>query len=149
MRLKPRRPGLSLLEVILSLAILLMAVAALSFLMTTSTDAALESKHRSQAALYAQSKLAEVRTGIVALQAVPDSGLEDDADYSWSMAVEDGTVTGLKNVRVKVWRQLSANRRVEVSMTQMILDPTVVGSSQDGSGTNSTTEPDPTTSGSK
>ncbi len=143
MRLTPckdRRRGLSLLEVIVSLLIFLMSIGALTHLLTSASHLAVESRTRTQAALYAHSKLNEVRIGAIGLSAQQETQLEDDEDYNWSMEVAQGAYEGLHNVTVSVSRKAPTGNDIKVSLTQIILDPQFQGSSLDGSGTNSMTE---------
>ena len=61
------RPGLTLLEVLVALAIFLLSFAAISQLVTTAGHRALEARRKEEAARLARSKLAEVFAGAVPL----------------------------------------------------------------------------------
>jgi Tfp pilus assembly protein PilV len=128
------RSGLSLLEVIISLTVFLFSLVALSFLVTTAGNLAQETQFRSQAARLCQTKLAEVVAGAVGLDAQSEASFEEDPDYHWSLDVEQGDVPGLHNVTVRVTRKRADGSQVECSLSQMILDPSLVGSHLDTPG---------------
>jgi len=132
MRLKPAgRDGLSLLEVLVSLAIFLMAVTALTHLINNSSGLAAQSSHRARCAQLARSKMNEFAAGALPLSGQPDSAFDDEPGYNWSAEVADGATTGLFNVTVTVTFRPDDPYPVKVSMSRMILDPKVTGSTQD------------------
>jgi Tfp pilus assembly protein PilV len=126
-----RRDGLSLLEVLVSLAIFLMSLVALTALVNTSSNLAADSHVRSRAAQLCRSKLAEMASGAVALEGQPDASVEDETDYHWSAEVAEGGVAGLSNVTVTVTFRPNEPYPIKVSMSRMILDAKVTGSTQD------------------
>lgn len=145
---RPRR-GLSLLEVLLSVAIFLLALGGISHLMSVATRNAEEVRQRSKTARLCQSKLAEVVAGVVPMDPQTEVPVEEEPDMVWSLEAEPGTITGLWNVTVRVGRVMPGGQRVETVMSQMVLDPSLVGSTHDaatiagsesteGSGTGST-----------
>lgn len=67
-RQAPLRQGMSLLEVVLALAILAMSAAILAQVSRTATDNGLLAHRLSTAQILAESKMAEVVTGAIALQ---------------------------------------------------------------------------------
>src|SRR4051794_1004708 len=97
-----RRDGLSLLEVLVSLAIFMMALTALTYLVNTSSGLAAESKHRARAAQLARSKMNEIAAGALPLQSQPDASFDDEPDFRWSADVGQGAAPGLFNVSVTV-----------------------------------------------
>src|SRR5262249_60927922 len=115
------RPGLSLLEVLISLSIFLMAVVGLGHLVTVASNLAYESRYRSQAALLCQAKMAEVQGGALKFDSQSDSPCEEDPDFTWSMTAEQGSVQGLYNVTVTVSRKRADGTPIEVSLSQMVL----------------------------
>jgi len=132
MRLRQaRRDGLSLIEVLAALAIFLMALVALVHLVNTGSNFAFEAHHRSNAARICNSKMAEVIAGSIPLQAQSDTAVEDEPDYHWSLTVDDGAAAGLKVVTVRVTHQSNDQYPLEASLSRMLLDPTVAGSTQD------------------
>src|SRR5262245_26346367 len=144
----PPRPGLSLLEVLVSLSIFLMAVIGLGHLVIVASNLAYESRYRSQAALLCQAKMAEVQGGALKFDSQSDAPCEEDPDYHWSLNAEQGSVQGLYNVTVTVSRKRADGTSLEVSLSQMVLDPSVIGSTQDVPPAATTTEQQAGSSGS-
>jgi type II secretory pathway pseudopilin PulG len=129
---RPARPGLSLLEVIISLAIFLMSLAVLVFLLTLAGNNARMSSQRSHALRLCRSKMSEVISGVVSVQGGGGGDFDEDPDYQWSVeAQQNGSVQGLYNVTVKVSRKRTSGQKLEVTLSQMVLDPTIAGSTQD------------------
>jgi len=127
----PTRPGFSLMEVLVALAIFLLAFAGISRLVTLASDRALDVKLQSQATQLCQAKLAEVVAGAVPLSSQADVSLDEDPSWTWSLDAEQGNVPGLWNVTVKVKRQQSGGVHLEASLSQMVLDPSQRGSTLD------------------
>ena len=87
-----RRPGLTLLEVLVALAIFLFAMVVMGGLITTAGDQALEVQYQSRAAQLCQSKLAEVNAGVVKLDSQSNVSFDEDSDWQWSLNCEqDGS----------------------------------------------------------
>ena len=127
-----RRKGMSLLEVLIALAVFVMSTTGLIFLMGIATDNALETQMRSQAMSLCQSKLAEASCGAIPLTGSGKAECEDDKDYQWSMDVAPGSFASLSTVTVTVSRKRANGKEFECSMSQMVLDPAVVGTVFDG-----------------
>ena len=83
-----RRPGLSLLEVILSLAILIMALTAIGLLLDIGSEHERKARLNKVAARLAQSKLAEVEAGIVSFDTTEGEFTDSDSAWSWTMTAE-------------------------------------------------------------
>src|ERR1051326_4833406 len=99
-----RRRGVSLLESIVSVAILFISVISISQLLDTAGQQAELVRQRSVAAQVCQSKMAEVVAGIVPLSS--QSGeVEDLPGWEWTVDAEEHDVTGLWRVRVSARRQ--------------------------------------------
>jgi general secretion pathway protein I len=134
----PRRPrrGLTLIEILLSLAIFVMALAALSRLVDMGTDREADARQHAAAARLATSKLAEVEAGAEALTS--NSGGFDGADaaWTWQMTAELAG-TNLYLVTVTVSRDLKG-RPFSLKLSQMVLDPTIKGTAAEAA------RPDPT-----
>jgi hypothetical protein len=86
---------------------------------------------KSHAASLAQTIMAEVAAGAIGLDGQSDVPFEDDPDFTWSLQSEQGVADGLHNVTVKVSRTMPGGQPVEVSLSQMILDPQRVGTVYD------------------
>jgi len=126
-----RRDGLSLLEVLVSLAIFLMALTALTYLVNTSSNLAAQGRLRGRAAQLARSKMNEFAAGAIPLQPQPDASFDEEPDYRWSADVGGGAAQGLFTVTVTVTYRPDDPYPTVVSMSRMILDPAVTGSTQD------------------
>ncbi len=125
------RPGLSLLEVLTALAIFLVSLIALGQLLTISGERAYEVQQQSHAAQLCQSKLAEVVSGAVSLSSTSAS-FDEDSDWQWNLnAEQDSSITGLWRVQVKVSRDLADGSHYESTIHQMVLDPSLRGSTSD------------------
>lgn len=125
----PRRTALTLLEVVVSLAIFLFSIAALAHLISFATDQALDAKEKSQALLHGQRVLAEVASGALPLEAQAETEFEHDRNYFWSLECTESDVTGLWDVTVTVTRVRQNGTKIEAKLSQMILDPSLRGSS--------------------
>jgi general secretion pathway protein I len=127
------RPGLSLLEVIVSLAIFMMSLVALQYLMSNSLNMAVEAQWRNRGLLLAQSKMAEMQAGTLALQGVSEQPFaeEEDKAYSFSVETASGPTDGLSQVTVRVSRPRNDGSKVEVALHRFLFDPTRIGSTQD------------------
>jgi general secretion pathway protein I len=137
------RPGISLLEVLVALAVFLISIGAIIQLVNASADLALEIQERGEAGRLAQSKMAEVVAGIVPLSRQNEATFDEDPEngWTWSLDPQQGDVANLWTVTVKVSRMRQNGDKVEVSLSQMVLDPSIRGSAMD-------TPPTSTSSGS-
>jgi general secretion pathway protein I len=120
------RNGLSLLEVIISLAIFLFSLVAISQLIDIGVDHAVELDLRAQAALIAQTKIAEVTAGAIPLTSQGETDLEEDSAWMWKLEAEADSIPGLFRVKVTVSRQ-DRGLKINVAMSQLVLDPTKRG----------------------
>lgn len=126
------REGVSLLEVILSVSILVGAIAALGGLIDASSKRARLIEERSLAMQLCQSKMAEVSAGIVSLEGQAQGSFEDteaDPDWEYSIDVEPAEFEGLYTVTVIVNNRRSPGR--EYSLRQIVLDPQMRGTTLD------------------
>ena len=146
-RVKDVRRGVTLLEVIFAMVIFLGAFVALNQLVTVATDNAYVVQQQGQALLLCEAKLAEVCSGIAALESNETYSTFSSQDWTnldetwqWKMtANQDGEIAGLYNVQVWVQRDMGS-KKLEVTLSQMVLDPTMRGSTADVAGV--TTSPD-------
>jgi hypothetical protein len=124
------------LEVILSLAILVMSLSALGLLINMGTEHEMNTRLANAGTRLAQSKLAEIEAGIEPLE--DGSGTFDtDTDWTWEKkAVDQGKNLWLVTVTV---RREMASRSFEMSLGQYILHPEVRGSASKRSRPSSTT----------
>ncbi len=124
-----KRAGLSLIEVLLSLAILLMSLAAIGQLVTMGSDRGLDARFTMRGTRLAESKMAEVEVGAVSLDSAGSGGSfeGDDSAWSWTCDVQPGGPPNLFQVVVTVKRDVRGTP-FEVSIGRMLIDPKVVGS---------------------
>jgi Tfp pilus assembly protein PilV len=120
------RTGLSLLEVLLSLTIFLIALGAIVSLVDHGSNRSADAALQTTATRLAQSKLAEVEAGAVSLTASSSDTFPVEPEWTWS--VEPGTppAPNLYPVTVRVSRQYGG-RLFEFSLTQMVFDPAQMG----------------------
>jgi general secretion pathway protein I len=129
----PTRRGLTLLEVVVSMAIFLMAVVAIWQLVAFGTERAIDVKLQAETSLRCQSKLAEVMIG--AQPFTSSGGFQPDEEpfqhLEWKMEATDGPGAGLKEVKVWVKAKAPSGREIESMLSQIVLEPTLHGSTQD------------------
>ena len=130
LRSPARRPGTTLLEVLAATAIFLLSLVAITELMGTATNVALDVQLQSRAARLCQSKLNEYVAGVESLSSGSGSGdFEEDPDWQWNAdTTSEGTATNLYRVKVTVSRDSPTRGKIEVSMTQLVFDPQQRGS---------------------
>lgn len=122
------RRGLSLLEVIVALAILVLAVVAINRLVSIGTDRGTDGRAHTRGARLAQSKMAEVEAGVIGVTSESEGSFEgDDAAWSFKVLPEAAGPPNLYTVTVRVSREIQG-RPIEVALTQMIFDPAMMGS---------------------
>jgi general secretion pathway protein I len=126
-----RRPGLSLLEVIIATAIFMISIVALNQLVSNASDRAEEARWLNEGTRLAQSKMNEVIAGVVPLSSAGDTTFDEDSDYSWSMDAETDTVPNVWHVTVTVSRSRQGKPRFEIPLHQIVFDPLARGSLAD------------------
>jgi type II secretory pathway pseudopilin PulG len=122
-----KRSGLSLLEVLVALAIFLMSLIALGTLVSFSADRAQDVQQKGQGIQMCQSKLAEVVSGALPLSSQTDVPFDEDPNWRWSLDAQQGGAAGLWNVTVRVKCSRPGGDDLTVSLSQMVLDPTLRG----------------------
>lgn len=124
---KRTRAGLTLLEVLISLAIFLGALTALSQLIGIGSRAAVQAQLRTQAILKCQSKLAEVLAGAQPLESVSQAAYEDEENWKWSLDVQPGAYENMLQLTVSVLYS-GAGESVTTSyqLTRQIRDPAML-----------------------
>lgn len=118
------RDGLTLFEVVLSLAIFLGALSAISQLTSTGMRAALQSRLQTQAVLRCESKLAELLAGVEEMENAEDVPFRDHPNWAWSVDVADGPLDNLLALTVSV-SHTANNGRTTTSFTlkRLVQDP--------------------------
>ena len=147
-RLSSKRRGITLLEVVVALAIFLMSLVAIMQLVSIGTDRAQDAQLTHRASMLCQRELNKRIAGIEPLGGT-SATLPNEPEWQCDVEVSDAEITGLKKVKVTVRRELENGRVTEASLAQLVLDPSLRGSTQDvPSGTtppSTETAPEPST----
>jgi len=130
---RPARPALTLLEVLIAMAIFLLAMVVFGQMIIANAAVAVAVERQNTATRLCQAKLAEVVAGVTPLESQSDTPFDDEPDYSWSLDAENGDVDNLWNVTVHVVyvNGKPGDLPAECTISQMVLDPSAVGSTQD------------------
>lgn len=121
------RDGLTLFEVMLALVILLGSLAVLTQHMRVGAQAGVHGQLNTQAAMLAETKMAEVLSGAEPMAAVADVPLDTSGTgWSWSLAVGGGPVQDLLDLTVTVSHVDSlGNANASFSLRRYVRDPQV------------------------
>ena len=111
-----RRSGLTLFEVLLSLAIFVGAMSVIGLLTGNGLRAAVRARLQTEAVLRCQTKLAEVLAGVERAEPVIHQRFEDDERWFWSLSVDDTETRGLAKLEMTVQR-VSDEKMGEISYT--------------------------------
>jgi general secretion pathway protein I len=126
-QLKERRKGLSLLEVLLSMAIFLFSIIAIAGLVDFGASRGQAAAMQNAGTRLAKSKMSEVEAGAIDLTVGGTGNFETETEWSWSVDSQPTSIPNVYQVTVKAYRDF-AGRQFEVSLTQMIFDSAVMGS---------------------
>ena len=124
------RPGLSLLEVMLAMTIFLMAMVGIFGLLDFGSDQGTAAAMQAVGTRLAQSKLAEVEAGAIAVTAGGSGTFEDEPEWNWSVEPGAEVAPYVSPVTVRVWRDVNG-RHYEVVLTQMVCDPAQMGNANE------------------
>lgn len=122
----PRRAGMTLLEVVVSLAIFLMSLVAIAGLVDFGSERGMAAAMQSTGTRLAQSVLAEAEAGALPVNTSSTGTFE--AEPGWTYTVES-TAAGPANVytvTVTCVREIGG-RRYDVTLSQMMCDPAQMG----------------------
>lgn len=117
---------MTLLEVLVAMAIFVIALAALSQLITIGSMSALEASFQTDACRLAQSKLAEVEAGAVAPDSSISGTFDTETGWQWQMESSQSTVPYVYLVTVTVSRQ-PGGRAFSYKLSQMVFDSRQMG----------------------
>lgn len=120
------RPGITLIEVLLGLAIFLLALVPISRLVGMGTDSALEAALQSDGMRLAASKMAEVEAGVVSAVGGGSGTFEDEPAWSWEVQSSPTAIPNLYAITVTVSHDFRG-QPMTVSLWQMIVDPATMG----------------------
>lgn len=136
MTARSSRTGVTLLEVIVSMAIFLLSVIAIFELLFAGTERASDARQQTRTSLRCQGKLAEIIAGSESLQG-PSSYTnfaddDPDKDLMWRMSAEIADDKEMLYM-VKVWvkADLPGGGVVESQLSQMVLNPAMRGTTFD------------------
>jgi hypothetical protein len=121
------RRALTLLEVVVSLAIFLVAVVPIWGLITVGSERALETNLQAQASLLCQSKLDCVKAGI---EQFNTNGTVTIGNIDWNYTIEsnEADVDYLHYVKVTVKYERGNGKTTEAFLSQFVYDPNQRGS---------------------
>lgn len=143
------RPAVSLLEVLISLTIFLIALIGLGQLVSLSSEQAEEMRLQTEGSRLAESKLAEVLAGVVSLNGESGSFEDDSTGWDWVVESEPNSIPNLYRVTVRVSKPRPDGSVFETTLSQFVLDPAAFGTldpesnSSSGSTAPSSTPMDP------
>jgi type II secretion system protein I len=126
---------MTLMEVLMAVAIFLLALVAIDRLVTLSYERATVIRLQGEGMQLCQSKMAEIYAGVMPLSSQSDTAFDGDygedwqRKWQWSADCSQGAVTNLWTVTVRVSQTLPSGSRFEVVLTQMMLDPSIRGTS--------------------
>ncbi len=116
--------GFSLLEVLLSIAILGGAMVVIGQLVNIGYRSAIEARIRSDANILVDGKMAEVSAGIIELESVSSSLIEENPDWMYSVDVQESTQLGLLMVTVSVEQTPNSTANpISMSVIRYMPDP--------------------------
>jgi prepilin-type N-terminal cleavage/methylation domain-containing protein len=118
------RPGLSLLEVMLAIAILGLALATMGELVRIGTQAAGESRDLTKAQILCEGLMSELAAGVIPLESAEETPLELDPEWTYSVTVGPVDEGGLLGVTVMVQKVLEEGERpVYFTLSRWMIDP--------------------------
>lgn len=124
---RPRRQGIILLEVLIALALLVAGLAVVGAQMQSGLQAAYESDMATRAVLLADTKMAELRAGVLEPERVDDI-LKGDfgityPGYTWVMRFDETESDGLMSVELQIrYDQAMKDRRIASPREQIQVD---------------------------
>lgn len=119
------RRGLSLLEVILAITILGLSAIAIGQLIGLGTRSASAARTYATAHLLCETKVAEIRAGVLPLDAVSKAEIAESPEWVYSVTKEYSDINGILIIEVKVEQaqQTGAYAPIDFSITRHMPDP--------------------------
>jgi len=127
-----RRRAITLYEVMLSIAIMLPALALLTHAIHGGARTAVHANLQTESVIRCESLLAEASAGILPLATTPASSFEDNAEgWLWRMEVQSTDVTGLLAVEVHVTHANAAGSQdAACTLVKLLRDPELLAAQQ-------------------
>lgn len=118
------RRGLTLFEVLLSLAILVGSLAAIGQLIVGGGRGAIRARLLTQAVFLAESQMAELVSGSIPLMSSEGVPLASDSAWTVSVSVGSGPSTGISTATVTVTHKSNSDLgNVTYALTRLVRDP--------------------------
>ena len=122
LRMRRKRNGLSLLEVILAIAILGGAIAIILELVNLGMRSAQAARLRSEANLLCDTKMAEISAGVLELKTYSPTPIPDNPDWLFSCNVQESSYLGLLVVTMSV-QQANVEDPASIQIVRYVPDP--------------------------
>jgi hypothetical protein len=113
---------------------------AIGSLVEMGSDRGFEARLHVRGTRLAQAKMAEVEAGVIPLDSASNGTFDNDTDWSYSVEPTVQTTPNLYLVTVKVTRDLRGTP-FEITLSQMLFDPTKMGSAGQAKKAETETEP--------
>lgn len=127
-RVPVRRTGMTLMEVMLSLTIMLIALAAIGQLVNMGSDHGLQARMNARGGRLAQAKMAEIEGGVYPISGGGSGTFDgDDSDWSWTVDPQAQSPPNLYLVTITVSHAYRGSP-FTITLSQMLFDPTMMGS---------------------
>lgn len=126
--LKTKRAGLSLLEVLISVAIFLGAMTAIIFALNSGQRSEIAARLQSEAVLRCETVMGEIVSGVSEATSSDGNRFTDDEEgrWQWSAQVTDAGVTGLLQVTVVVEHRPNGDQpNASFSLVRYMRDPQI------------------------
>ena len=123
------RAAFSLIEVLLAMAILLLALVAIAQLVGIGSDGGLQARFTMRGTRLAETKMAEIEAGVIPLDSAAQGGSfeGDDSAWTWTGEVQPSTAPNLYQVTVTVKRDFRGTP-FEITLARLMFDPAMTGS---------------------
>lgn len=120
------RAGLSLLEVLVSVAIFLGAMTSIMYALSRGQDAEIAARLRSEAVIRCEAVMGELVAGVIELDSSSENPFTDDetGNWTWTSDVNSEPGNGLLEVRVVVEHRPSGGEpNAAFSLVRYVRDP--------------------------
>jgi general secretion pathway protein I len=122
------RSGFSLMEVMLALAIFLLALVAIGGLVDMGMEREVDSQLQVRGARLAQSKMSELVSGALPMSST-SGNFDNESEWSFDVTTQPTGPPNLYQVTVKVSRD-NRGAKFEYVLAQMVINPSMTGSAQ-------------------